>query len=226
MNRTLIAACWRERLSRPLVVALLVVIALVTFINSWTDRTLSDPSAMFALILATGLVGRDVSSGALALLFCRPIRRSEYLLSRWLAGGLAAAVLGSVALLAQLLMLRLRGAGASGVDLLWIWGNGMTAVFGLASSLVFFSTLVRGIGDLGLWFLASTLTMLCELAGLLRLGRELYGFLLPRVDWQRALGAQPISWFEIISYASSVTLFLALALLMINRKELSYASHA
>ena len=226
MNGTLLSACWRERFSRPLVVALLVVIALITFVVVWSNQRLSDVSVLFALVLSAGLVGKDVSSGALALLFTRPIRRSEYLLSRWLAGGLSAAVLGLAVLLAQFLVLRGRGVEVSGVELLSTAGKGVTGAFGLAAVLVFFSTLVRGIGDIGLWFVANLLVIVCEPAGLRRLEQELHGLLVPQVDFGRALASEPISWFAIVSYASSVTLFLGLALLMINRKEVSYASHA
>jgi ABC-type transport system involved in multi-copper enzyme maturation permease subunit len=226
MNGTLVWACWRERFSRPLVIALLTVIALLGFVSSHFDKSLSDYSGLFAMVLGAGLVGRDVSSGALALLFTRPIKRSEYLLSRWLAAALAASALGVMALLAQFLILRLRGVGVTGSELLFASAKAISGDFGLAATLVFLSTLVRGIGDIGLWLLGSLLAALCASFVNRRLGEELLRLLTPRLDWARALTSQPISWFEIASYASSVTLFLALALMMINRKEISYASHA
>ena len=35
-------------------------------------------------MIAAGTIGQDVSSGVLQLLFARPVRRSEYVLSRWI----------------------------------------------------------------------------------------------------------------------------------------------
>jgi ABC-type transport system involved in multi-copper enzyme maturation permease subunit len=225
VNATLLWACWRERFSRPLVIALLTIVAVISFVSSHSDKELSDFSVFFALVLGAGLVGRDVSSGALALLFTRPIKRSEYLLSRWMAAGLAASALGVAVLLVQFLILRVRGVAIGGSDLLFAAAEAICGDFGMATILVFLSTLVRGIGDLGLWLLGSLIATLSETLVNRRLGQELFRLVSPRLDWARALASQPISWFEIVSYASSVTLFLALALVMINRKEISYASH-
>jgi hypothetical protein len=225
MNCVLIGACWRERFSRPLVLVLLLVVSLVSLVESVSDRSMSQLCSLFALILGAGLVGRDVSSGALALLFTRPVKRSHYLLSRWMAGGIAAATLSVVLQLAQFLTLRVRGVEISGTELLNACGEAITASFGLTACLIFLSTLMRGIGDLGLWFLAGMLSVLCELAGARRVSDEMDRLLAPKLDWAQALMSRPISWFEIVSYASSVTLFLALGLVMINGKEISYASH-
>ena len=43
------------------------------------------------------------------------------------------------------------------------------------------------------------------------------------IDFAKVLGPAT-SWYEIFAYLSTVTLSLALAIVILNRKELSYAS--
>jgi hypothetical protein len=226
MNTTLMWATWRERFSRRVPIILLAVVALWGLTGAGMQRAPSDMTIGFALILGAGLVGRDVSSGSLALLLTRPVRRSEYLLSRWFAASLAAGAAGLLELGLQYVLVRARSGAVSGVTLVYDCAEAITLAFGVTAALAFLSTLVRGIGDLGVWLVALLVAALAEPAGAARLGQELHHLLVPHVDWAQALDARPISWFPVVSYFSSVTLFLALAILVLNRKELSYASHA
>jgi hypothetical protein len=57
-----------------------------------------------------------------------------------------------------------------------------------------------------------------------RMGAEISGALTPTIDLARLVTATPMPWFPIVSYASTVVLCLALAIVVVNRKELSYAS--
>ncbi len=226
MNATLIAACWRERLSRPVAVVLLVILMVLGLVVSVSTKSLADVTLGLTLVLGAGLVGRDVSSGSLALLLTRPLRRSEYLLSRWFAGSLAAATLGVVQLALQFLLLRLRSVELTGGALAYECARAVSLAFGLTATLVFLSTLVRGIGDVGLWLVAVIVASVLAPAGAVRASDELLALMVPRVDWGQSLNAQPIAWFPIVSFVSSLVLYLALGIVILNRKELSYASHA
>ena len=53
---------------------------------------------------------------------------------------------------------------------------------------------------------------------------EMEKLLVPSIDLARSLGSNPVSWHPLVAYASTVTLALALAIVVVNRKELSYAS--
>ncbi|TMQ71594.1 MAG: hypothetical protein E6K81_09690, partial [Candidatus Eisenbacteria bacterium] len=98
MNLTLLLATWRQRLMSPIRVVLLgglLVVPLlgVAFVHGAGLSILGD-SVGLTLVFAVGMIGQDVSSGVLQLLFARPVRRPEYVWSRWLATGLAATAVG------------------------------------------------------------------------------------------------------------------------------------
>ena len=59
---------------------------------------------------------------------------------------------------------------------------------------------------------------------LTRVGTELVGFMFPKPDLALLVSASPLPLFPIASYLSTVALCLALAMVVMNRKELSYAS--
>jgi ABC-type transport system involved in multi-copper enzyme maturation permease subunit len=215
----------RERLSRPLaLVALVVLLAMTTAMSLMgEDRTFHDPSGVIVMVLAAGVIGREVSSGVLPLLFTRPITRSSYVLTRWLAIGLAATALSWVNLGIEAAWL-LRSGAASGRDLLFVGFQSLTGSFGLAAVFVLLSSLVPGFGDLGLWVLGNLAAMGLSWAGGMRAGRELGEFFLPSLEGAAVFGSGPISWYGVSSYLFTVAVCLALAVLAINRKELSYAS--
>src|SRR5919198_2264006 len=112
MNATLIVASIRQRLSSPIRMALLAALFVfpllpVAFAPAAGLWFLGD-SLGIALVLAAGAIGSDVSAGVLLLLFARPVRRSEYVLSRWCALGLGAALvrLGQIAIATAILAAR------------------------------------------------------------------------------------------------------------------------
>ena len=110
----LVTVTWRERLSRPVVVALcgLLCAAQTAFAVSGS-HDLEDPVLVLALILGAGSIGRDLSSGVLALLFARPIVRTTYVIAKWTAVSLAAGTLGCATLIVQAVLLRSRGIDIS-----------------------------------------------------------------------------------------------------------------
>lgn len=232
MNATLVFALLRQRLTSP--VRLLLVLA-------WFCLTLVTAAVMpmarfgpddlvFVLILGAGMVGQDVSSGVLAGIFARPVRRAEYVTSRWLGVALGASALVLVECVLGFGVLALRGAGPGlGAMAAQTLGS-IFRVFGLSAVLLFLSCCVNGLGDLALYAVAGLLFASLRSIGshkswseLERAGAEMLGFLGPRLDPGHLFGPE-FSAFAVASYLSTITLCLALAIVLVNRKELSYAA--
>ena len=60
--------------------------------------------------------------------------------------------------------------------------------------------------------------------GLVRASEEIGRFLSPTLKLEGVYRGGMISWFQLISYFSTVTLCVALAIVILNRRELSYAT--
>ena len=93
MNATLLLSFWRQRFTSPIRLVLLAVafgvpLLILVFMPSAGFTPLGDTTGL-ALIFAVGMIGQDLSSGVLQLLFARPVRRAEYVVSRWLGVGRA-----------------------------------------------------------------------------------------------------------------------------------------
>jgi ABC-type transport system involved in multi-copper enzyme maturation permease subunit len=231
MNRALFRSTLRERFSS---VVTIVVMALFTFVVPLALGLDNGPIASAEgltgvlvplLFLSAGVIGRDVSSGTLALVFTRPLRRSDYLLTKWLAISSLAAGVSIAQLLTQATVLALRHRGESWTHL---WQNAVERVvfsFALASVLILLSTLVARGWNIALWAGGPLLlTILASVRGLQPVTTAAVPIFVPRINVWQAFYATPISWFAITSVLSTITLALALSVWVMNRKELSYAS--
>ena len=186
---------------------------------------------ILGMILGAGLIGQDVSSGVLQLLFSRPVSRAEYVLSRWFAAGACAAAIAvlEIALGAGVMAMRGQAAPVGAVATLAL--EQVLAAFGVVSVLALFSSVLPGIGDILAWIVLNVAGGVLQMAGafmqapwLLRASSEWSGFLSPALHFQDAVGGGVVSWFHLTSYFSTVTLCLALAIAILNRRELSYAT--
>ena len=234
MNRTLIVAFLRQRFTSPMRVGLLMLVTVfplgaVAFTG--TLAPLAGVASSAALILAAGAIGQDVSSGTLQLLLVRPVSRPSVLVHRWLASvigalgiTLALLALGTLALLA-------RRTHPDGLDLVRMLLEAACSAAGSAAVMVMLSTLVGGLGDVGLFAAVLILTqMFLGLATiehwelLARACTEVQGALSPQLSWAWMQHRTAPSWFAITSWASTVTLALAVGIARFNRRELSYAA--
>ena len=234
MNATLIVATLRQRLSSPVRLALLALLFFMPLAAATLMRNglagLGDSYGL-TLVLAAGLVGQDLSSGVLQLLFARPVKRSEYILQRWLAVALGATALSLLQALLAAGLLAARQYPVGAQEIMIFVGNSALIAFGTAAVVALFSTLLPGFGDLALLLVfqlvGGALQMVGGFAGrpmIGRIGTEMTGFITPRFDLTPFLtGADP-SWFAVAAYFSTLTLCLALAIVVLNRRELSYAS--
>jgi hypothetical protein len=93
------------------------------------------------------------------------------------------------------------------------------------------STLIGGVGDLGIYFVATVTAGIAQAVGgaihsdaVARAAEELLQFLGPKLHLSQMITSSPFSFFPLVSFLSTITLCLALAVVVMNRKELSYAS--
>lgn len=235
MIHTIALTLVRQRLASPMRVVLAITLfgfgVLSVLFTGSLDTLVKSEMGAFGLVFAAGLIGQEVSSGVLTLVFARPVRRAEYVLGRWLG----ACALGSALVLLEVLV----AAGAllmrHGEPTLPMVASkvleGVLAVIGSSTVLLMFSSLVAGLGDLALLLLGSLVSVVLSTAGmhshstwLSRAGAELQGFLSASIDPAPLFGVGAISWFEVTSYLSTLSICLVVAIWAVNRRELSYAS--
>jgi ABC-type transport system involved in multi-copper enzyme maturation permease subunit len=185
----------------------------------------------FALVFSAGMIGQEISAGVLQLVFARPLRRDEYVFSRWFACAFLAVTLATLQIAIGVVILALRGFPPETSATLAALGTQALAAIGTASVFAFFSAVMGGLGDLALFLLATLLGGGFQLLGaattnraFARTGEEIVRFIQPQLDVPTLMAATTVPWFSVLSYVSSVTLCLALAVVIVNRKELSYAS--
>jgi len=235
VNVTLVTTFWRQRLTsavRLAIVAMLTGVPLlaVAFMPGAGLGVLGNAQGL-VLTLGAGMIGQDVSSGVLQLLCARPVGRPDYVLSRWSAVGLAGVAISLVQLGLAVAVLGARGHAPSTQEIALFGAQRSFECLGLAAVLALLSSLIGGIGDLGLYLVANLGAGIVQMVGQVKhwrwmdtAGAELLASLTPTLDLPRLVASTPMPWSPIASYASTVVLCLALAILAVNRKELSYAS--
>jgi len=234
VNRTLLVAFLRQRFTSPMRVGLLLIVTVfplgaAIFANNLAP--LAGPASVIALILSAGAIGQDVSSGTLQLLLVRPVSRPSVLLHRWLASVIAAVGFTLVLLLLATLALLAHKTQPNALDLVRMVLEAACSAAGSAAVMVMLSTLVGGLGDVALFFAALILSQMFEVLGtfqhwdwLVRACAEVHGVLSPQLSWEWMVHGTPPSWFALASWASTVTLALAVGIARLNRRELSYAA--
>ena len=128
------------------------------------------------------------------------------------------------------LMLASRG-GPSTREILIQVADEMLSAMGTLSVILFFSAFLSGVGDvLGLALTAITaqviggIGQLRQSEAIVRIGAELGRFVSPQFPTATLAGGGAVPWFDVVSYLSTVTLCVAVAVALLNRREISYAS--
>ena len=233
MNQALLVGLWRQRLASPVRATMLGLVIVVPPLLSSAGRiglpALGDATPL-ALLFAVGMIGQDVSSGVLQLVLARPITRTEYVVHRWLAAGIGASVasLLQIALAWGMLALNHAAPGAATIGL--FAATREIQIFGVVATMALFSSVMTGVADLALYamlFLSGgILSMVGQIQharALIWAGEEIGALLSPKVDLATfASGAPP--WLALVTWGSNLTLCLLLAVVVMNRKELSYAA--
>ena len=235
MNATLVLYTLRQRLLQPARVLVLIALfgfpLLFTLMARSAGIELLNAGAGFAMVLGAGLLGSDVSAGVLQLLFVRPVTRTEYVFSRWGAVALGAVTLTVMQVAAGALILQATGYPAPlGVVARHALEQSVVAVT-VVSGMTMLSSQLPGIGDLDALLCGQVGSMVLMAVGgftrqalLERTGRELNGVFSPQFSWAIAFGGASPSWFHLASILSTIALSLAVAVVVMNRRELSYAN--
>ncbi|MEO5616441.1 MAG: ABC transporter permease subunit [Candidatus Eisenbacteria bacterium] len=234
MNPTIFLTTLRQRfLSRTRLVLVAVVFAfplLFSLIAHEAAFQAARTGAVFAFLLGAGILGQESSSGVFQLLFARPVRRWEYVVSRWLA--VCAASCALVLVQIGILCLLLASRGLPGArEILTIIADQMLSAIGTASVILFFSSFLSGVGDvLGIVLTAIAAQAIGGIGALrqsgviTRIGAEIGRFISPQFQISSLWGPGEVPWFDLVSYLSTVTLCVAVAVVLLNRREISYAS--
>jgi ABC-type transport system involved in multi-copper enzyme maturation permease subunit len=229
--REMVLRLLRQRFGNLGIVLILLSISVLTVLSFASGR--GGPAPLAILLLAPGAISRDISSGAAQMILARPIRRSEYLLGRYL--GIVVAY-GGFVLLSALLCFLLRPVFTAALglpqavapaELMQVaageWLDGSL----LAATLLFFSTFLPGIGDLlaylllqiGLGIAGSLQAPFPRLASI---ASAIRGNLLPDVDWPQVFHGNGALQPPFGSFVLALTVFLVGALFIFSRREFSY----
>ena len=234
MNRELVIAFWKQRGSSAFRMAFLLLVfgfpLLMTAAMPGGGLAIVRDAVGITMVLAAGMIGQDVSSGVLQLLFARPVRRSEYVLSRWLAVAFAAGGIAVLQIALAWMILQARGVPLESSDVLLTMLQRMCEVIQITAVMAMFSSLVNGVGDLGLWFAATVVGAILQLTAqakgwgwIGRIGAEVNRIVGPDVGLV-ALARGTGGWSDLVTTLSIAALALLIAVVLVNRKELSYAT--
>jgi hypothetical protein len=230
----------RQKFGSTGVVIALAVLSLLTAFQvaaAGKGSALESGGFIALLILAAASVSKDLSSGALQMILSRPISRVDYLFGRYCGILLAyaiylAATLGFALVFSAILGRLFGGENAGGLSLADLArgaaGSLLSAAL-LSAILLFFSTFLRGFGDVLAYFLLSLLLGAPELLSrplhapwLAELGKATRENVLPRVEWENVLRGERVFSPATGQYFLAVTAYLTLAAWIFSRREFSY----
>jgi hypothetical protein len=199
-----------------------------------------ESGGFFALLaLAAASVSKDASSGALQMILARPIRRVDYLFGRYCGillgyGAYLAATAGLALLLSPLLGKLLDAENArklSPGDLARGAAGSLLSSALLAAVLLFFSTFLRGYGDVLAYFLLSLLLAApgalsgpLEMPWLSKLGTIARENVLPRMSWDDVLQGRDVLSPATGEWVLAVTAYLMFAAWIFSRREFTYGN--
>jgi hypothetical protein len=234
MNRALVVALWRQRLTSPVRLVMLGMFAVPPTLFAVGAHVLAPvlgSGYWLALVLAAGAVGQDVSSGVLHLTFARPVTRAEYVFSRWFGAATGALAVSTLMLVPAVISLAAHGAERPFAEFLAaVVENAVLAATG-AAVLTCFSAFADGLGDVAilavLTFGLQLAFMLSEMKhwdALRAVTGELQQTLRPdlALGWFAGQGSPAFTGLAVA--LSTTVLALAIAIVRVNRRELSYAA--
>ncbi len=235
MNRTIAIHAMIQRALSParmfLVLSVVGFPALVLSFAPQAGLSMLQSGGVLAMILGPGLIGQEVSAGVLQILFARPVSRSEYVLSRWMALSLCAVAAVVIEVGLGTLAMTMRGAAPPLDGIATLVLEQSLAAFGLMGVLTLLSSFLPGIGDIMAWIALNVAGGVLQMVSAVthqpwvsRASEEWLKFLSPTLRLHDAFGNGVVSWFHLVSYFSTVALCLALAIVILNRRELSYAT--
>lgn len=226
MYLTLIFTTIKERLSS--IVRLVICLSILTiettsYFLMRKDYGDTGDALVFSLVIGAGIIGQDISSGVLQLLFVRPIKRTNYVLCKWLAISLLSFVVCVVQMAIFTGKLAIFHDPISGKQVIDGLIGRAALCFATSATLVLFSSLSAGMADIVIFSLsfviiggAGLLTKMYDIKILIQIFAHLMFFLSPNIAFHSGLAS-------IFACLSNISLCLFLASLVMNRREISYA---
>jgi hypothetical protein len=217
--------------------------------SSFPTDMLSGPegSVPFVLACASGCIGRQLNDGTLSLVLSRPLKISQYALSKWMAVSIASIVVCLTQFTAEIIVALARTPyWVSAPDII---ANGVERILvcvGFSAVFVFFSSLVSGSKDLAVYLVLYLLAIISGWLGQIgpetlpegtgRVVAKLFvpvmgviaqvlGYVLsPFIDFAPLLNGLPLSWTAFTAYFCVITIFLSFCIFGLNRRELPYGA--
>jgi|AGTN01.1.fsa_nt_gi hypothetical protein len=207
----------------------------------------ADSDIYWVLLFGTGVIGIRASRGTLPLILARPVTTVSVVLSSWLAVSIAA-FLSQLALLlvGYTQAFTINPCTVSPPQLAAAIVSSLLLCFSMSAVVVFFSTVVSGVRDLGILGGVFLLGALCKAAeaiqvkdiqnDLLRMvtawfvgscsafGEMLFFFVMPRMEVHFNVVPRLDLPVTLISILAVTTVALSLAIARLNTMELSYAT--
>ena len=225
----------RQLFSQPVRMGAMIGAAILPWLQAMVDpdpRLASSMGSMWiAVIASAGIIGLEISTGSLSLFFTRPLTRARYLASRWMAGASVAAAMMLLGLAGETAVVIARDGDISPAAFVLAFADRAFVTIGIVSVMVCFSSLTTSLGDLVIWSSIQILAAAAQTGGKMAslpwmedLGAILRRIASPMLDLHRLLASARVPWAEVTGYAATLTLAAAIAIFVMNRKELSYAS--
>jgi hypothetical protein len=238
MNLEIFLATLEQRLRSPVRLALaaaFVAFAAAPYLLMLAVKELpkaiapSTHGGMLALVFAAGVLGQEFSSGAPQITFTRPLTRWSWVLAR----GLAAALMASVCAVLPYVVAVLVGVPAADAGLAMV--EQMAQAVGTSAVVVGLSSMVPGLTDLALiaganigFSILGMMAQFVQQEPLRTVARRTKDFVepwfSPRLDLVGLLHGATFSPHAFLMLASTVVFWLVVAIALVNRKELSYAT--
>lgn len=178
----------------------------------------------------------------LALLFTRPLLRSEYVVTKWLAGSILVFVIISTQICTFVAVQGVYGHSQMNLFEPYTFVNLALNSFSLTALVVLIACVPLRLGVwlfLLLYYVAifgsavaqislkqtekpDAFVVVCQ--GLLWLMQTVSNFAFPSIDVYDVLNAQNFSWLPIIAYFTNISLYLLIATIILNKREFFYAT--
>ncbi|HEY6931628.1 MAG TPA: hypothetical protein VJA66_18295 [Thermoanaerobaculia bacterium] len=227
----------RQKLTSVGIWIALCLLTLLAAIPLNSNQGLGPAATLAILILAAGSVSRDIGSGALQMILSRPLTRLEYLFGRYVGILLAYSIFlvatTGVAFVLGRLAIRLATEYSGPVFSLSAAAHAVLEAFSagalLAAIVLFFSTFLRGWGDvlaliIGSVLLVSTqpLGFALNEPGIARAGQIATQNLYPKLPWDSLLQGRQILSEASGRYVLALCVYLTIAAVVFTRREFSY----
>lgn len=237
MNAAVIAETVRRHVTSIGYVAFAVLVALLGIIASSFNTPASLwPSwiSLLAIITGAALIGPEFSIGTLQLIVSKPMRRSTYVVSRIAGVFVSIAIAAMIGASAEIVTRMIRDALALRPVIVTLTCELLLTLLTIAT-LAFLGSVTRAYYNVAIYLgLQAGISMAEAFLGMLRIGESRVGALLQRYHVEEVLRAIDDAFFPgiplhpdagwALRIAATALVFIALACLAFQRREVPYGS--